>query len=283
MISPVVEVAQAKINLALQIVGRRADGYHELDSVVAFAQLGDVLTFAVAETPGLTVTGPFAADVPQGNDNIVHRARDLITALYQLHGVALPPLHITLEKNLPVASGLGGGSADAAAVVRGIMRMAAVDLPKAALHRLALQLGADVPVCLKPTASRMQGIGEELTPLAKPVRTAVTLVNPRIPLQTKDVFAKLGFAMNSRRDSTLNPDDATTWQNDLAAPAMALVPQIAHAIEALELQQVFHTVRMSGSGATCFGLTDDVKDAETACIHIAHANPGWWVAASTLS
>jgi 4-diphosphocytidyl-2-C-methyl-D-erythritol kinase len=122
-----------------------------------------------------------------------------------------------------------------------------------------------------------------LTPLGKPLQSAVTLVNPLIPLQTKDVFEKLGFALNFRRESSLDPDNAATWQNDLAAPAVQLLPQISHALDALELQQVFHTIRMSGSGATCFGLADDLNAAEQACSRISQVHPDWWVAASTLS
>jgi len=263
--------APAKLNLALHVTGRRGDGYHLLDSLVAFAAVGDSLHVARAEAPSLTVEGPFAADVPPGPDNLCLRAAALA-------GVDVA---IRLHKALPVASGIGGGSADAAAVLRAVASMGH-PLPPA-----PERLGADVPACLAGQPTRMRGIGEVLDPLPPLPHVAVVLVNPGVALSTPAVFEGL-----ARRDNPALPaipafrNSATLigWlaqcRNDLEEPAMTQVPAIADALAALR-QAGAGLARMSGSGATCFGLFADAAEATRAAA--ALARPGWWVAATHLA
>lgn len=258
------EPAPAKINLALHVTGRRADGYHLLDSLVVFTGLGDRVTVAPGPA-SLSVTGPFADAVPTGEENLCLRA---------LRHVGMQAA-VTLEKNLPPASGIGGGTADAAAVLRALG--AAPDRPET--------LGADLPACLLSRPLRMQGVGERITPVALPDLHLV-LVNPRVETPTPAVFAAL-----DRRDNAPLPDlpalaDAaalTGWlsatRNDLQPPALGLRPVIADCLAALSAQGA-RLARMSGSGATCFGIFADAYAAQGAAQAIAAAQPGWWVRAT---
>lgn len=258
------EPAPAKINLALHVTGRRADGYHLLDSLVVFTELGD----RVSVSPGpssLTVTGPFAGAVPGGEDNLCLRALRHVGA----------EAAVTLDKHLPPASGIGGGTADAAAVLR------ALDRTPDRLERL----GADLPACLLSRPLRMEGVGERITPLDLPGLHLV-LVNPRVETPTPAVFAAL-----ERRDNLplpeppLRPDAAALakWlsatRNDLQPPALGLRPVIADCLAALAAEDA-QLARMSGSGATCFGIFADAPAAEAAARAIGAANPGWWVRAT---
>lgn len=272
---PVTERAPAKVNLTLHVTGRRGDGYHLLDSLVAFADIGDRLTVTLDPVPSLRVTGPRAAGVPEGPENLVLRAAALI-------GV---PAAITLEKRLPAAAGIGGGSSDAAATLRALSRLGGRSVPE------ALALGADVPVCLVARAARMRGIGEEVTPVADLPALDAVLVNPGVPVATPAVFARL-----ARRDNPAMPDPLPSWpdaaafirwlatqRNDLEAPAAALCPEIGAVLGRLRTSDGCQLARMSGSGATCVGLYPDRVTAKAAAARIAAEHPGWWVAATRLS
>lgn len=263
------EPARAKLNLALHVTGRRADGYHRLDSLVAFAGIGDTVELE----PGplsLHVDGPFAAGLST-HDNLCLRAARLAGA----------EAAIRLTKILPVASGIGGGSADAAAVLRGLARMG---------HPLPSnpeRLGADVPVCLASGPARMQGVGEIVTPLPPLPALAVVLANPGVALSTPQVFAAM-----ARRDHPGLPaiprfagrDDLTAWlagtRNDLEPAALAIAPVIGQVLDALRATGAAFA-RMSGSGATCFGLYDSPDHARTAAA--ALNRHGWWAVATELA
>lgn len=263
------EPAAAKLNLTLHVTGRRADGYHLLDSLVVFLDIGDRVTVA----PGplsLTITGPFAEGLDAGPENLCLRAARL----------AGREAAITLEKNLPVASGIGGGSADAAAVLRALDARPA--RPEA--------LGADVPVCLASRPMRMRGLGEILAPLPPLPALHLVLVNPGVALSTPQVYGAL-----TRRDNPAMPERLPDFadsaalirfvaacRNDLQDPALALMPGIADCLAALR-DNGAQLARVSGSGATCFGLYADAAQAQAARDRIAAARPGWWVAASGLA
>ncbi len=263
------EAAPAKLNLTLHVTGRRADGYHLLDSLVVFCDIGDVVTLAPGPL-GLTLTGPFAAGLATQPDNLCLRAARLAG-----HDVA-----IALEKNLPVASGIGGGSADAAAVLR------ALEASPAGTEAL----GADVPVCMGGVPTRMRGLGEILDPLPPLPALLLVLVNPGQGLSTPAVFKALAQRENPPMPDPLPefPDAETLisfllgCRNDLQAPAIALMPDIAACLAALKAAGA-QLARMSGSGATCFGLFADAAQARDAQAAIARAHPQWWVAASGLA
>ena len=270
--------APAKINLWLHVTGRRPDGYRELDSLVAFADIGDRLTAAPAAGLSLSVTGPFADALGDGAGNLVVKAA---RAMAEHCGIpANAALH--LEKILPVAAGIGGGSADAAAALRLCARLWQADIGADELARLALGLGADVPACLAGRTVRMRGIGERLAPLdpAPPAAPAV-LVNPGVPVSTGQVFDALAepFSPPARdRDGELAARAAAN-RNDLEAPAIALAPEIAQVLAALRAAPGLRLARMSGSGATCFGLFGGDAEAAAAARAIAAAHPAWWAAA----
>jgi 4-diphosphocytidyl-2-C-methyl-D-erythritol kinase len=263
-------LAPAKINLALHVTGQRADGYHTLDSLVVFARVFDRLRFAKAGTMELTVGGPFAAGVPTDSRNLVWRAAE--TAGWTGH--------IHLEKNLPHGGGLGGGSADAAAVLRTL---------GGTEH--AVSLGADVPVCLGSRAARMSGIGEDITLLKDDLTFFAVLVNPALHVPTPAVFK----ALKSKNNAPLAPmphsahslNDWLDWlklqRNDLQAPAMALEPRIADVLDALKETPDILLARMSGSGSTCFGLYPTIKTAHAAAKALQAANPDWWCVETVLS
>ena len=273
------DFAPAKLNLALHVTGRRANGYHDLDSLVVFAGVGDRVSALPAPALTLSVTGPEAAALAGEGDNLVLKAARVMAAG---RGAAL-----TLDKVLPVASGIGGGSADAAAALRALARLWDCPTPDAAA---VMALGADVPVCLAGQPARMSGLGERLAPVpALPGGLAVVLVNPRIALATPAVFAALerrdNPAMEPMPGAFRDAEALVVWlrrqRNDLEAPAIRLVPAIEAVLAALSVAGA-RLVRMSGSGATCFGLHDSVAGAETAAKTIAAREPGWWVRAAPL-
>jgi 4-diphosphocytidyl-2-C-methyl-D-erythritol kinase len=277
------EQAHAKINLALHVTGRRADGYHELDSIVAFADVADVLTIAPANSLSLNITGPFAGDLPHDGTNNVLSAWRLLDGFLRQHGMALKPVKFDLEKNLPVASGIGGGSADAAAALRGLIRLFEISISEQDLGELALQLGADVPVCLLQKSSRMRGVGEIIEPIEIDLPEGIVLVNPRIPASTSRVFESLNLQCGQSFGTAIgNLYDVENWRNDLTAPAVTLVPEITEVIGNLIFQPDISCSRMSGSGATCFGLFASLEKAQIAADAIAEKHPNWWVAATTL-
>jgi 4-diphosphocytidyl-2-C-methyl-D-erythritol kinase len=279
------ESAPAKVNLTLRVLGKRADGYHDLESLVVFARVADRLTLSPGSVLDLGVDGPTAAAAGGLSDNLVLRAAQALAA--RVPGLRLG--RFALTKQLPVAAGIGGGSADAAAALRLLAQLNKLgdDLR---LMEAARATGADVPVCLDPHPRMMRGIGDVLSPpLALPALAAV-MVNPGVPVPTKDVFARLGLAPGERRGeaSAIDPGglkdrDALlayleAQPNDLEAPAVALQPVIADVLAALAGQGGCLLARMSGSGATCFGLFETDVAAQSAAHALASAYPAWWVA-----
>jgi len=283
--------APAKVNLTLRILGRRADGYHELESLVVFARLGDRLTLRPDGALGLDIDGPTAAAAGDIADNLVLRAANALAALID----GLRPGRFGLTKHLPVAAGLGGGSEDAAAALRLLARLNELAQQDPRLEEAARQTGADVPVCLAPRGRLMRGIGEILSaPLDLPALPAV-LVNPGVAVPTKDVFARLGLRVGETcgeaDDSDLrrlaDRDALMAYMrrhpNDLERPAVGLQPVIADVLAALAGQKGCGLARMSGSGATCFGLFGSDGEAAAAAHALTSARPAWWVAATVLS
>ena len=268
--------AAAKVNLALHVTGRRADGYHRLDSLVAFADAGDRVTAEPADALSLTVTGPEAAGVPAGPENLVLRAAATLGARRGAR--------IVLDKHLPPASGIGGGSADAAAALRVLAALWDVPFPDAAA---VLRLGADVPVCLAGVTARMAGIGEDVTPAPPLPPVWAVLANPRVALPTPAVFAAL-----TRRDNPPLPALPDRWRdaadlaqwlnrtrNDLEPPARILCPPVSAVLAALAATPGAMLARMSGSGATCFALFSSAGAAAEAA---AALPPAWWRATCRL-
>jgi 4-diphosphocytidyl-2-C-methyl-D-erythritol kinase len=277
------ERAHAKVNLDLLITGRRADGYHQLDSLVVFVELADRLTFQHRRELTLELGGPFAAGLESEGDNLVLRAARALAA----HLGRGPGARIVLDKQLPLAAGLGGGSADAAATLRGLGRLWQATLAPGELAAMALRLGADVPVCLASRPVRMRGIGEILEPVPGLPRLDLLLVNPGVPVATAAVFAGLGGRVPEAvpdQDRPLDRADLAGWlarrPNHLEAPARRLAPAIDEVLAALGAQPGCRLARLSGSGATCFGLFADPAGAAAAAAAIAAARPGWWVRAT---
>ncbi|MFT5510865.1 MAG: 4-diphosphocytidyl-2-C-methyl-D-erythritol kinase [Hyphomicrobiaceae bacterium] len=297
----IAEFAAAKINLTLEIDGRRADGYHALRSLVAFARdAGDELTLTPGPELSLETTGPEAPAIEGPN---------LVTATAQAVRFAIPSSTtgaFLLEKHLPVASGIGGGSADAAAAIRALARANAIDDPAKEFAQLAVSLGADIPVCIggpfsigSPvcTAAYMSGIGDKVWrpatgTLLPPEGLAALLVNPRIAVPTGAVFKALAApALTDQRPAEppapfITSDDCLSYiaasRNDLEAPAVAIAPIIAEVLSALRKLPGCRLARMSGSGATCFALLDDIEAAEHAAHALGQIQPQWWIKATRL-
>ncbi len=274
--APAVEIAPAKVNLALHVTGRRADGYHLLDSIVVFPRLGDRLEAEPAEGLSLSVAGPFADALGSGADNLVLRAATSMRPPGR--GAAL-----RLTKSLPVAAGLGGGSADAAAALRLLARVWDAPLPPS--DRVTA-LGADVPVCLSGRATRMRGIGERLTPLVLPPFWIV-LANSGARVATAAVYEGLGSRDNAplpKPPAFAHAPALFDWladrRNDLEPPALRLAPSIGDALTALAAQPACALARMSGSGATCFGLFAEEGPALASATALRAAEPAWWVIAA---
>nr|WP_295469037.1 4-(cytidine 5'-diphospho)-2-C-methyl-D-erythritol kinase [Mesorhizobium sp.] len=277
-----VVLAPAKLNLALHVTGRRADGYHLLDSLVAFTRFGDRVTVAPSDEDRFEMTGPYAAGLPADDGNLAVRALNAMRAEFG-HP---EPVSITLEKNLPVASGVGGGSSDAAAVMRGLAALWHLPTDRERLARVGIGLGADVPMCLAARPLLARGIGDEISPVDGFPSLGIVLVNPGVGVSTAAVFAAL-----TRSDSAPLPplpshiDFHTlcnwleTTRNDLEAPARTFEPAINGALSALKKAGA-HFVRMSGSGATCFGLFESGNLAKRAASEIRTRRPGWFVAAT---
>lgn len=278
--------APAKVNLYLHVTGRRADGYHLLDSLVAFADIGDRLTARPAATLSLEIDGPEALGLAGENDtNLVLRAARLLAA----HAGVPAGAALVLEKNLPVAAGLGGGSSDAAAALRALTRLWSVAIGEAGLHDLGALLGADVPACLHGGAAWVGGIGERIAPAAALPTAGILLVNPRIALPTAAVFAaRRGPFGAAARFAPMPPDAAglarllAGRRNELTDTAIGLVPEIAAVLAALERLPGALIARMSGSGATSFALFADRAAADRAGEALAAARPLWWRAAGSL-
>ncbi|MBS9719741.1 4-(cytidine 5'-diphospho)-2-C-methyl-D-erythritol kinase [Tianweitania sp. BSSL-BM11] len=277
--------APAKINLALHVVGRRADGYHLLDSLVAFASTGDRITVEPAAEDAFTVSGPYAAGVPVDAGNLVLRARD---ALRKEIGQSAFPVRIHLEKTLPIASGIGGGSSDAAATLKALCALWKADLPSTDLAALGLSLGADVPMCLYARPARIRGIGEEIAPIGTLPDCPIVLVNPGIAVSTPAIFKQLTTRDNpplAIPPETNAPQAWLDWlhatRNDLQPHAIAVAPIISEALRALTNTGASFA-RMSGSGATCFGVFATEAQAEAAAAQLLLDDPQWYVQATML-
>ena len=277
--------APAKLNLYLHVTGRRADGYHELDSLVTFTTLADTLEIASADALSLAVSGPFAEALGAG-DNLATRAAAALAATLGRRA----SVRIVLQKRIPVAAGLGGGSADAAAVLRGLARLWGLGAAHASdLQDVALGLGADVPVCLHARAAYMAGIGETLSAPPPLPPCGVLLVNPGVPVPTGAIFAARQGPFSAANRFRETPSDASALtallrsrRNDLEPPARAQLPEIGRVLDWLGAMPGCLLARMSGSGATCFGLFADEATATHAARAIARENPDWWVQATHL-
>ena len=280
-----VEKAPAKVNLTLHILRRREDGYHELDSLVAFAGVGDRLRFEPGAPLSLETSGPTAESAGPGADNLVLRAARALAE--RVPGLKLG--RFTLWKQLPVAAGLGGGSADAAAALRALARANGLASDDSRVADAARATGADVPVCLDPRARFMGGIGEVLSPPLGLAPLAAVLVNPRAASPTPAVFAGLGLARGEAAGAafagSLEGDPVAALargRNDMQASAQRLTPAIGATLAALRETEHARLVRMSGSGATCFAIYPDRHLAARAAAQLRRARPEWWVRATYL-
>jgi 4-diphosphocytidyl-2-C-methyl-D-erythritol kinase len=285
------EDAPAKINLALHVTGRRPDGFHLLDMLVTFASSGDRLFFRKADKDDFSLSGPFSANLSDETSlgtNLVLKARDLLRIGASAVGLKTCPVHIHLEKNLPIASGIGGGSADAAATLRGLQRLWGTSLPTEALGAIALRLGADVPMCLISRPLIARGIGEDIELVSGFPGLAMVLGNPLVAVSTPDVFRRLA----SRENPPLaivarEPRTPGEWlslieglRNDLEIPARSRCGEIEQIAALMETGDAL-LVRMSGSGATCFALYRTIEQARTAAAALHRAKPGWYFQATT--
>jgi 4-diphosphocytidyl-2-C-methyl-D-erythritol kinase len=284
----IVDAAPAKVNLTLRVLGRRADGYHHIESLVAFADVSDLLFFVPENRLKLSVTGPGAGHTGEDSENLVLKAGRALAA--RVPGLALGAFR--LQKNLPIAAGLGGGSSDAAAALRLLARANGLAAADSRLYEAARVTGADVPVCLDPRPRLMRGVGEVLSAPVELPRLCALLVNPSITLATKDVFSRW-----ERSASTVEPFEITTGamgsedeilrrlasqNNDLEVPAIALAPAIADVLDALRALAGCRLARMSGSGATCFAVFPSAAERALAAKVLRAKFPSWWIIETTL-
>src|SRR5579871_2192244 len=289
------DIGRAKVNLSLRVIGRRVDGYHDLESVVAFADCADQLTLEVGGELRLTCTGPLADACGEISDNLVLKAAMLLAA-------RVPGLKVgqfTLDKVLPVAAGIGGGSADAAAALRLLAQANGLAREDARLSEIALSTGADVPVCLLSRACDMAGVGERLLPLDLPELPCV-MVNPNVAVPTREVFAALGLRNGELLVGATDVIESPAWPekgaaiadwvealslvpNDLETPARRIQPVIGEVLTTLGASSGALLSRMSGSGATCFALFSSAADASAAAKLIKRDHAAWWVHAGALS
>jgi 4-diphosphocytidyl-2-C-methyl-D-erythritol kinase len=291
MALPLTTRARAKVNLDLRVLGRRADGYHELESLVAFAGVGDALSLDPDAPLAMALTGPQAQGLSADDDNLVLRAARALAAARP--GLRLGRFH--LVKRLPVASGIGGGSADAAAALRLLARLNGIALTDPLLRETAAGVGADVSVCLESRARLMAGIGEKLGPVLRLPPLFAVLVNPGVAIETIGVFRALGLkagvsVAEARAAGLAGPQLAAgllgylaTTTNDLAAPAQQMAPVIVEVLERLAELPGCRFARMSGSGATCYALFDDCVVSAAAAKTLQRKQPGWWVKPTLLS
>ena len=287
------ERAPAKVNLTLRVIGRRLDGYHDIESLVVFAAAGasDTLTLTPARTLSLNVRGPTAKAAGATDDNLVLKAARALAERVEDLKVG----RFELSKQLPVAAGLGGGSADAAAALRLLARANRISLGDPRLTEAARVTGADVPVCLDPRPRIMRGIGDVLSDPIDIPRLPAVLVNPAVAVPTKDVFAALHRAGQPQMPRAANDDSPASYvqmsdliaalaadRNDLESPALAIQPVITDVLASLRALPGCRFARMSGSGATCFALFDSANAAIKGARTMRQANPTWWVRATTL-
>jgi 4-diphosphocytidyl-2-C-methyl-D-erythritol kinase len=279
--------APAKVNLCLHVGERRPDGYHNLESLVAFVSAGDEIRLEHDAALSLSVNGPFGAELSAGEDNLAMRAACILAEKTNASAGA----RIQLTKNLPVASGLGGGSADAAAVLRGLVRLWNLDVEQNLLREIASSLGADIPVCLDSAPAWMEGKGEVITPLPPMPGLCLLLVNPLVPVPTTAVFAGLRQrrGLGARRPSApfavasalLHFLQTTT--NDLEAPARAIAPVIGDVLDEIGRLPDVLLARMSGSGATCFAMFESSEGVNRAMRILTAIRPDWWIQDATLA
>lgn len=288
-------IAPAKINLFLHITGRRANGYHELESLFAFTETGDVIEARPSDSLSLEIVGPFAESLVQdhadGSENLVTKAARLLAA----EAGRLPHAQLRLSKNLPIASGIGGGSSDAAAALLALTRLWQLELSAERLATIALELGADVPACLHRSPLYVQGIGEKITCRSLPIPFGVLLVNPLVEISTPSIFRAFKEDQACHFDVAQNagfcwPCEATAFvdflkcetRNALQRTAVSLEPEINNVLDTLDRQKGVKYSAMSGSGATCFALFETLGEAEVAATCIKEQSPAWWVMADRL-
>ena len=271
--------AHAKVNLTLHVVGQRANGYHELQSLVCLTEFGDQIHLTPAADFSFQVIGPYAAGIPVDDRNLVVQAAKFMA---KKHSKTLD-CQIILEKNLPMASGIGGGSSDAAAMMRALSQYWSVPLPNA---DELMALGADIPVCMTTGLTLMEGAGEDVTQLSTAPNWGVVLVNPNVGVSTPAVFNALNSKHNPPMQDVAENCVDIEWlgdqRNDLEPPAMAMVPEVLAVVDAISAAPHCQMARMSGSGATCFGLFANTEHANAAVERLQRAHPNWWVVATKL-
>lgn len=271
--------AHAKANLTLHVVGQRANGYHELQSLVCLTEFGDQIYLSPAADFTFQVTGPYSAGIPVDDSNLVVQAANFMA---QKHSRSLD-CKIVLEKNLPMASGIGGGSSDAAAVMKALSKYWSVPLPN--VDEL-MAIGADIPVCMTTGLTLMEGAGEKVMHLSTAPNWGVLLINPNVGVSTPAVFNALSTKNNPPMHEVAENCVDVAWlcdqRNDLEPPAMAMVPEVAAVINALSAIPLCQVARMSGSGATCFGLFASIMDANAAAESLQRTHPNWWVVSTKL-
>lgn len=267
-------IAPAKVNLYLHITGKRANGYHELDSLAVFTEFGDMLEFSAADTLSLIVHGAFASAIDTSSGNLVLRAAEALRRTANISQGA----KIILTKNIPVGAGLGGGSSDAAATLIALNQFWQLNFPLKQLAEIGLPLGSDIPVCLAGKPARIRGIGEQVDPVSMPTSLWMLLVTPNKPLLTAEVYKHFKGPFSASVPSV--PTDILALRplnNDLQMPATALMPVIGDIIKAIAGTPDCKLARMSGSGAACFGLYETEQTARRAQDVIKQSQPGWWI------
>lgn len=280
----IVEQAPAKINLALHVTGQRQNGYHTLDSLVAFADYGDAVTVEKADTDRFSMSGPFSSTLGLTDDNLVLKARALLQEKAREAGVG-EYYAVSLQKNLPVASGIGGGSADAAAALRALNKIWALEFDISDLQSLSQPLGADLPMCVLSRAARISGIGDVVEPLPNFPSVPAVLVNPMVEVSTPTIFNGLKSKTNApmpdlpAKDLTLFAliEYLQACRNDLEPPARHVATEINHVLTTLQTHADCLLARMSGSGATCFALFECDEHAQSAEQSLLDLRPDWWV------
>ncbi len=284
MADAAIRLAPAKVNLALHVTGRRDDGYHLLDTLAVFTRFGDRIGIAPSKDDSLAVGGKYAFGVPGDGSNLVLRARDALRGRFDLE--KCPPVAIELEKNLPVASGVGGGSSDAAAALKVLAELWRLDISPDELARVGVELGADLPMCLAARPLVARGIGDVIEPVSDFPSLGLVLVNPGPPISTASVFAKLAARENAPLPPLPRSIDfhslrnwLETTRNDLEAAAKAVEPMVGAVLHELDRADSAFS-RMSGSGATCFGLFETGNVAKRAAAAIRKRQPDWFVAAT---
>lgn len=278
-----------KVNLSLHVVGQRQDGYHLLDSLVVFCRAGDHITLEKANENKFFINGPYSNGLSPNNDNLILKAFHRFMQFCPQENIS--PVHICLEKNLPLASGVGGGSGDAAAVLHGLKHLWNISISDQDMMAMACEIGADVPICLaaltNPNARLMQGIGEKISSLNDFPVLYLVLINPKIEISTPAVFQALkqksNQALNLKRENYKNSDDLLQFlkqsRNDLFKPALSIEPHLQDVLEVLNKNNALFS-RMSGSGATCFGIFKDPITAMAAAHSIKYEFPHWYVCAT---